>query len=359
MLVGSHCSRRSPPRGIRVALVTLIPMVLQANQGNSQVSPAKARLVIGPPQLTIGPPGGAEQSAPHWLSAAVAMAGGQRIVVLDGERSVLRSFDANGTLQYDIGKPGRGPLGLGVPVSVVGFGNTVAVYDAGARRIREFAVHSHSASLKRDVTIPLHGTAMCRAGDAFVVNGLSKGALFHIVHDDGSVERSFGKTLSLRADDPPLVRESLAGVRMACVKDDRDMVVMGSPILGVVRAYSLNGDVIWETRLPTFRQMRIRATAKQVEFDGGPAHDELKALTSIGHGILAIQSYRWPALNTDGPANRRPEVQTYVLQSKSGEVLGVQTDIPLIADAGASTVYVVSQRTAAQLQRARLTIERR
>jgi len=97
---------------------------------------------------------------------------------------------------------------------------------------------------------------LCFLGDRLVVHGLalSKPDALHVFDLEGNRESSFGIVYNSAND---LVNYKLGRGHIACVPEAGFIVYAPGGLLGEVRAYSLDGEVLWGARFDHFRPIYL------------------------------------------------------------------------------------------------------
>jgi hypothetical protein len=287
-------------------------------------APTLAAQVIDPaarPSLELG----ALDSPAHQVFGRIAdvsfdWSGG--LFVLDGQARELRWFGADGELLARAGRSGQGPGEFLSPVAVaIGREGEVAVLDAQQARVSWFTAREGALIPSGDSRVVVGAFDFCVVGSAVLVLAHSPegdGIVF-VTNRDGVVERSFGTRppMNPRATSglPQRIVESLSvRGRIACDPGAERFVLIHEQ-LPIVRAFSLSGEVLWETELQDYHPVHwvtnggIRMSPDPAS---GTAHTTLEA-TLTDDGLVVVTLHEGGGTEPAGRLERR------VLRADNGE----------------------------------------
>lgn len=252
-----------------------------------------------------------------------------RYVVADQQQSRLYLVDPERGALATFGSQGEGP-GEFVYLNAAGLlpsGPTVAVYDAGTRRVTLVEVGGDSLTLRDSRLLPFHVEDLCVLDGAIYVLGSHRGRLLHRVSPSGEVVESFGGFF--HADSVVGALETMG--HLACDPDQRSIYVSAAQF-PVVRAYAVDGRLLWETRLPGFNAMQITRIGESTGVrmsapeGGGPA--DLTATTSVVDDSTLLVQYG----TLQGAASTEEAIlrNSVWLSRATGEVVAERSGTPRV-----------------------------
>lgn len=283
------------------------------------------------PVLRIGiMDGPAEQVFGEIADAAIDGQG--RLVVLDARYHQLRLYDRRGRFIAAAGGPGAGPGEFQSPAALALDGDTaVWVLDRRAARVSRFRLERAGLRFVGSFALDVAAGDLCAMeGDVFVYGmAPDRHEVIHRYTPAGKPGNSFGVVYSAPN---PLVRNQLLAGRLACVQD-AGLVLAMSNALPEIRAYAPDGALRWRSVLPYHRPIRMDEEPDGVR-QGMPEHGDGYhyaaslvsaqpdyAVTQIG--LVTRTSMRRP--------NPFAELQTYVIDTRSGRGWHAGSGIPLLA----------------------------
>jgi hypothetical protein len=252
--------------------------------------------------------------------------------VLDGQARELRWFGPNGQFLDRVGRAGQGPGEFLSPTAVaLGNADEVAVLDVQNARISWYRASDGTLTHLDDSRVILGAFDFCLVGSTALVMASSPEGpgIFFVMGRDGSVERTFGAVPSV---DPVTVAgvpaSALAMVELSSVQGriacdlDSDRFVVVHERLPIVRAFSLSGDVVWETRLRDYRQVHWVADERLRMRLGpdpatGTAHTTREVATTDDGRVIV-------SLHEGSLADPEGRLELRVLRMDTGEEVGGQ-----------------------------------
>lgn len=312
-------------------------------------SPPAKRLAhfvtLGAPLVTIGKE---NTEGPELFGdiTAVAMDPAGRTYILDRTAHQVRAFDRDGRFLSAAGQAGRGPADLGWPLSMFHDGRSgLYVLDA-LNGVVEFETTGGTLAYRRTFAAQFQPSGGCRLGDAFILPGWRDKRILHLFDLRGQALRSFGESFS--PDSNPAVREVFSQIPLRIRCDEAHNRIYVAPSAApFVRAYDLNGRLVWQNLLPGYNGHEIVQTPQGiVTFYGTFA---TTGLVRLGDDYLLVQAReRAPAASARDSRSGRgtwrdKAVVTYVLSARTGNILARVTDAPLIAAVQDNTAIAFSQ----------------
>lgn len=227
----------------------------------------------------------------HIQGAALLSSG--EVVVLDDKMTRLRVFSATGLPEQSLGRAGRGPGEFSDPLSL-------AVDSRGALHVGDLRhsiqVFSHSTSgyrLERTLQVDVAVRGLCLLDSVMVIHGmqLRSASILHVYDRLGTRLRSFGV---LYQSPNALVNHEFGAGRIACDSATGFVFYVPGGAIGEVRAYRLDGSLVWRTVLSGYRVNRIEDYRGGIRIATNQAGvNFVRALTLLpGRGLLVQIAYR-------------------------------------------------------------------
>lgn len=248
-----------------------------------------------------------------------------RILVLDSRMQELRLLDSLGALINSTGRSGAGPGEFTIPQAMVAFPGGAAVLDRGNARITYFAI-SDSLTLEIDHEVPLRFQAwdMCIASGRLFLASDNWATPVVEIDKSGQVIQKLGTAPPpprLPLDTPASLRSGAEFMSRRGRLDCSERGVSWASInYGTIFLYSLDGDAVFSTSLPSFEpvspQLTERRTVRYGPREGVSYQDAVRNVLLLGTNML-IQATR-----TDYSARERRLVNWMVdLESGQAEVI--------------------------------------
>jgi len=313
-------SRRRLPRLFPVAALSLVVVT-------TGFSMAALRLNLEKKIVTLGGPG-ADTAQRFGSIQDVDVDEGGNIYILDSELNQIRLFNSDGKLLSQVGRPGRAPGELAVPMSMeIDKGGNAHVFDAMNQRISTFARNAKGLTFKTALDLKISGSDMCQLGNRYYVVGLRGDKLVHEFSSDGKHVQSFGEAIG---GSHPVVRDAMSRGHILCLPRERQIVVASSTAPDV-RAYTISGTLLWTMQLSRYRQvMTTIVSPKSVSFSKPPGGNHVTlAAVAASPNVLVVQL----GLLSSEPDNRDGfvRIETRMLSVDSGKEIGEQRSLPRLA----------------------------
>lgn len=216
------------------------------------------------------------------------------IVVLDGQSYSVSWFSPDGRYLGIAGRQGEGPAEFQGPEGLaVGPDNLVYVLDAPMRTVHVFGLSSSDGPRHvRTISVDVFASDICIAGDEFdsriVLLGQAPPVtrttpLVHVLSLDGDELSSFGLPLDGVTDvAPPVLRRTIAhGNNRGDLSYTTDRVTITSGQLGIVRSYSLTGELVWITEIEDFAPVRWVVDNNRVSMGMDPKLGRTNSVSAI------------------------------------------------------------------------------
>ncbi len=218
------------------------------------------------------------------------------VLILDDQSYGVSWFSPEGQYRDIGGRDGEGPGEFRLPRGLaIGPAGRVYVLDAAAK-VAVFVLGEEGLALAREIRTSIWGSDICIEGDNMVVLGrqmLSADAgdppgipkaILHVKTLAGDSIRSFGAPLPVRLTaDLEEYRYSLSARSNTGFVHCTGLgtVIVGSRSLGVIRSFSVDGELIWQTELNGFSPLQWETV------DRGPRHKGFRAVVNPETGILS------------------------------------------------------------------------
>jgi hypothetical protein len=209
----------------------------------AQVAPSLTR------QTQIGVLQGDSTREFGWISGLAISPAANAVIIVDGQKKRVSAFAPDGRLISATGRRGSGPGEFLMPFAPAFRGDTLHVVDAGNARISTYVLRESNLALQGHSRLPIgRVSGMCILDDAMFLLGLHDRRIVHRLTPLGAVSQSFGEPLL--SEHPVTAARSAVG-ELVCDSQNR-LVIFVSQHLGIVRAYSPEGRLLWQTQLPGF-----------------------------------------------------------------------------------------------------------
>jgi len=130
------------------------------------------------------------------------------------------------------------------------------------------------------------------------------------------------------------------GQRLLCLPRHAFMLV-ASRYHHAVHALDAGGTLRWAGEIPTFRAVtytEVEPGRFQYNYPDDEIWDEVVSLFRATEAIVAVQVRRWRGRDARAPSEG---IYTTLFETSTGRPVGVQTDLPLVAAAGAGRLLAV------------------
>jgi hypothetical protein len=275
---------------------------------------------------------------------AVAFGRTGDIYTLDDETNYLTQYNSRGSRLSRAGGGGRLAGDLAEPIGVsVGSDGGVQVVDARLGKLVRFRATATGLHFERSDSIGVVGNAFCELGDqAFVLgrrerNPMREDSLIHEFSTRGNFVRSFGQPFG---EEVPFGQIAFGFGYTLCNASAGEVIVV-SRLFPEVRAYRPNGSLLWSRRLAPFHGARLIVDSPtQVRFGVSPTGfiDENASAFFASDSVLAVQ-IGTRKQSVRGPTEYSP-LRTELVDVRTGNLLGHQSDLPLVLGAGEAKLAV-------------------
>jgi hypothetical protein len=240
---------------------------------------------------------------------------------------------------------------LGLPAAAVfEHDNTVLVMDSQSPNWARLTLAKGRWTVDAVLTTELGGiSGVCSShGRMFVMGKRGESRDIGIIHEmthSGTAKHSFGKIFGER-DNP-----ALAYGHMLCANGAggaQPLILATSRMYPEVRAYTLDGTLKWTSRLPEYRSMGFLVEGRAMRYSYHPDSlwDQTISLLMVAPEVAAIQVGRRHGRN---PVAKFIEVRTMLLSTLTGEILGVQSDVPMSMASTQSKLFAIPDRAVGSL----------
>jgi hypothetical protein len=213
------------------------------------------------PRLTLGVLDGPVELSFGYIEDLQLDSAGN-IFVLDRYVAAIPWFDANGTFRANIGRKGQGPGEFVEPIALtVDRENRIHVVDAANARFSVFEVGAGQVVPLGEQRLTVPVSDVCFVGARRFVLARGQRAMMLEIDTAGQVLREFPEPTRL---DSRLEQEigslphSLLEVGPIVCDAQRSIIYHASGYLGVVRAYTAEGSLLWSVKVPDFHQADIQ-----------------------------------------------------------------------------------------------------
>lgn len=181
--------------------------------------------------------------------------------VLDEQAGAVRRFDAAGRHLGSIAERGSGPGELRRPRTIHATSNQdLIVFDEASAGYAVYEIEGEELVFVRSIRpLPAEATLgrhVCSLGDRLYLRAAHDGSLVHEVDELGAMVQAFGPVVPASAADfgpaAPMVERVRNSGHLACL-EDLQLVVSVGRYLPYVRAFTAEGDLVWELQVADLR----------------------------------------------------------------------------------------------------------
>ncbi len=279
-------------------------------------------------RLEIGAPG-AQSPVVFSRIHDVAIDHAGRTFVLDKSMSLVRVFDENGMLLDEF--TGTDHMKLQVPeaLDLTATGVIVSDRNTTKQRLKMFEKIDGVYRATRTIMSTLTADDLCVLGPNVYVRGvfpdLTSPGLIHTYTLAGASVGSFARPYQA---ENLIARVQMSKGRIACVPESNAILAL-SDRLPYLTAYSPGGHELWVSELTTFQLPRIvegnSDRGRYFHITRRATFDIPASLIPLVNGVVLLQIARVEPGETD-----LPPMQSYLVESSTGEGLYLGTDLPLI-----------------------------
>jgi len=343
-LVGgrSRTSVAMVPTALNIKAIRSAVVLVSFLAGQAPLA-AQSTLRLSDPLRTVGVLDGTGPDVFGNLERVRLERAADALVVLDRLSRRVAVFDLNGQSLAVHEASGQGPGEFMYPVALDLDWPNFHVFDPGLSRISTFEVSADSIRLKGDFRLPLDtGWDMCSVGGRFFVLRWNQdlGGLLHRFGPEGRLEYSFGEPIQ---DDGGVLAGRTDYGRLLC-GGSPERVFVSPQATPLVRAYSVDGQLIWETQVPGMVGPTISASEGRVRFrapEGTDATDAAVTMAMLEGGRVLVQ-YGQTFAGMDQRGGNISDVSSVVLDPADGRVLALRDDLPRL-DVVADDIAVSAQ----------------
>jgi hypothetical protein len=216
------------------------------------------------------------------------------VVVLDAGLSHVRVYDSTGALLERFGREGEGPAEFkSARALAVSPNDEIAVYDLSGR-IQVFANRDGKHELLRTLRPGRSVRSMCYLQDRLVFSGTAPNGAHAVATMNGvtgEILTSFGE---IYRSPNPLINATVSEGRVACDPESERIFFATRAVIGEVRAYSVEGTLLWRTAIRGFKANIFRDAPDGFTTERSPSGiHALHALAFVpGVGLFAQYSFR-------------------------------------------------------------------
>lgn len=272
---------------------------------------------------SVGKFDGPDHETFGWITDAVV--GPERsFFVADLQKPGVMWFGPDGAFRDMVASRGRGPGELRSPWSIsVDQDGVLHVLDIGNNRISKYSTSGNRLQHQSDVRITAGSPQdFCMVeGRTFVLTRNPAGLVME-VGADGTPVAEFGAAIEPEATRrlshalPALRVRYNAGILECDAESGRVLLIHAQ--LGIIRAFTLNGDSIWVRTLPDFKLSKWTADSDGRISSFGSQSETVHEVTSVAKAPGLLLLTLWEG----GPASLEGELELRVLRLADGAELG-------------------------------------
>ncbi len=261
------------------------------------------------------------------------------VYVLDQLNSEVRVYAPDGRFLNRIGRAGQGPGEFSLPTALVVAGEDLYVLDQRNRRILQFAIEDSVAVYRRAAALPFPASDLCVLNGEIYLFGYYRGAILHAFSMTAGVRRSFGTSF---AEKPSrLLHATTNAGFILCIAQPPTLILLPY-IWPRLDAYSPDGELLWRTTLPGYREQKI-----QINLDGSVTYKwNETAAFHLGAGlhflapasiIVQLGLLRRGATSPDAFSS----ITTQFFSVEDGKFLGSTDEVPRLGGVRPGFAYGV------------------
>jgi hypothetical protein len=267
--------------------------------------------------------------------------------VLDVQTPAVAWFALDGTYLDGVRSRGAGPGELGAPLAMdVNDSSRLSIVDRDNRRLGTYRFGDGGIIFESATTgeWSIGGLSMCSVGSRRFIRDFRVGYLIHEVDASGQAIASFEEAEPLSSEDYgpflPLIAPQINAGLLTCL-DSPDRIISVSTYLPYVRAFSPDGELLWETEIADFRPWSITASMEsgvRYEVDPGQGSHAAQSAVRWSPETLLVQYSISPRTGT--PEDRDFfGIESRELALANGEEIGRSEHLPFIVDTQGNLVY--------------------
>lgn len=269
--------------------------------------------------------------------------------VLDGQAATVAWFDSAGGFVGGIRSRGAGPGELVRPLAMaVAEADQLAVLDPANARLSIYRMAAPALTYEQGVRGPWSNLAggrnICGVAGRWYVRNPRDGFLIHEIDRAGEIVRSFEAADTVSTDEfggfTPIVAPQKNAGSILCLPD-RSMIVSLGVHSSRVRAFTLDGELVWESEPVDIRPIQFVVTpagALRGEVDPDKGAHIGRSVSRWTPETVLVQYVR--RLDEPVPEDRDFHgIESLELAIGSGEEVGRSDRLPLVADTKGRLVY--------------------
>ncbi len=231
----------------------------------------------------------------HLIGKAVdAWIGERHIYIVDDEMNNIHIYTKEGQFVKSLGRTGEGPMEFRRVSKIEKINDTtLAVWDPGRALLSFFCIHDDTTFTYLKEFQIIGGDDLCILNNRVYVRGnfikRDHGNVIRVYSLEGKHVKSFGQALRSPYEEESVLLRIAKGM-IACL-EEQNLIITASRWLPVVQAYTPDGQLKWEYRIPDFTKMiYMRLDGRILGLDFNDA-DALASLNEMKGGIL-YQMYK-------------------------------------------------------------------
>ncbi len=259
------------------------------------------------------------------------------VFILDAKNFLLRRFSARGDPWGQVGSEGDGPGEFGWPASVESTSDgRVVVLSLAHRNLARFAETTEGLRFVDAPRLPFLARDICFLGDRVYLLALHEGNLVHEVSLGGELLRSFGEPIPYPVSFPMAPEDQLNEIldeysamgHLLCHGPTASVLLIPYNLPNL-RAWSADGELLWETVLDGYSQTQMKrignAFTMGVDPETGVANATI-SLFQIDDLHVGLQTVE---VSMGVPPSEAP-VQSYAVELRGGAVRRMGASLPRI-----------------------------
>jgi len=270
----------------------------------------------------------------------VRASGDGSFFVLDGSGRLVRWYDSDGSYRGGLTTKGQGPGEIEIPLAIdVSSDGTLSVLDLGNRRISVYRTTSGDLPFVASMSVPLSPYSynernLCRVADRWYLQHLMEGSVIRAYGEDGSVLHSWQTPHPPSEGDlgglTPIAEIVMNSGMLLCAEDQSRIVAVGLRS-ETVRAYSLDGALLWERQIEGL-------VPERYEDLGNPSDGTHVGISLVrwSEGSALIQFEHWTGLRRTPDSVR---IESIEISLDDGQEVSRTDQLPVIVEVAWPLVY--------------------
>jgi hypothetical protein len=270
-----------------------------------------------------------------------------RVLILDSQTPSLLVYDSTGNLVATHSARGSGPGEMLGPRSARWErAGAIRLLDPRNARMQRYTLNGQGIADAGAVPSEIVGSGLCRIGDEWFTQQLAPDGMLHGLDDGGRRLVTFAPMLDISqfVDQGvgPLMAVVFAAGPIACVETP-DIVLALPTSLPTVRAFSPDGQPLWEVELDGYVPLEVEASPTSVRSHAAPggSHVALGIERWDDEAVLVQLEVRQPESVPLPDGADYHAIESRFLSLADGSELGRTMQLPRVGAVWRNRIYVI------------------